>query len=322
MMPSVKVTLVVSCFNIEAHVSKCIDSICKQTFKNIEIIIIDDASTDNTLQMILHSRERDDRIVVIKNRTNTGLLQTRKQGYKKATGDFIYFVDGDDTLAIDAIDRLVSTQISSKADVIIGKMAVVKNDKIRFLKSMSGHIPGKRYLDFVIRTGQGGIVNCLIRKNKLDNTYWGSKDDLRISIGEDKLLLLQILDEKKIYLLAQPPTYFYYRHSESMTIKHRNNYNFAAERNLLNALHLLMISNNTINSRNAIEAYFISKATDYVYVSDNYTSEIYKQLYRYRKHIIFNSTLTIQQKIYSLSVLTKKRLIIQYARMIRNLFRN
>lgn len=96
-MKNNKISIIVPAYNVEEYIAKCIESLINQTFRNIEIIVIDDGSTDNTGLLIDQYAKKDPRIVVI-HQKNGGLPKARNTGLDKAKGEFIMFLDSDDWL--------------------------------------------------------------------------------------------------------------------------------------------------------------------------------------------------------------------------------
>lgn len=110
-------SVIVSAYNIEKYVERAIKSILKQTFTNYELIVINDASTDKTLEKI--KKFQDERIIIISNEKNVGLGAVRNIGIAKATGEYIVHLDGDDTLyediSLERIDKLIG---EDKPDIV------------------------------------------------------------------------------------------------------------------------------------------------------------------------------------------------------------
>ena len=111
------ISIVVSIYNEWEYLDKCIDSIVNQTYKNIEIILVDDGSTDCCGEICDKYAEQDSRIIVI-HKPNGGLVSARKAGTKKATGDYIINVDGDDWIEKERIQNLVKGIEQYHADII------------------------------------------------------------------------------------------------------------------------------------------------------------------------------------------------------------
>lgn len=115
-----KVSLIVSAYNIENYIKKCMESLIYQSFKDIEIIVVNDGSTDNTLKKIEQMRKIDSRINVI-NQSNEGVMRARENGFKVAKGEYLLFVDGDDWLAEDAIEILYKKAKQNNYDIVCYK---------------------------------------------------------------------------------------------------------------------------------------------------------------------------------------------------------
>ena len=98
-----KVSIIVAAYNIENYIKRCMDSIVSQTFKDIEIIVVNDGSTDNTSKIIESFANNDKRIKTI-DKQNEGLIEARKTGFKNSVGDYLLFIDGDDFLELNAIN--------------------------------------------------------------------------------------------------------------------------------------------------------------------------------------------------------------------------
>lgn len=101
-----KVSIIIPCFNIELHISKCVDSILQQTYQDFEILLIDDGSADNTLEVCREYEEKDSRIKV-HTHSNKGVSYTRNRGIELAQNELLVFIDGDDFIKEGYIERLV-----------------------------------------------------------------------------------------------------------------------------------------------------------------------------------------------------------------------
>ena len=112
-----KISVIVPVYNVEKYLPQCIESIINQTYKNLEIILIDDGSTDSSGRICDEYAEKDDRIIVI-HKENGGLSDARNTGLRKATGDFIGFVDSDDWLDVNMYEVLLETILKNNCDII------------------------------------------------------------------------------------------------------------------------------------------------------------------------------------------------------------
>ena len=126
-----KVSVIVPIYNAEIYIDKCIQSIINQTLKDIEIILVDDGSTDKSVEISNKYAENDKRIKVIKQK-NKGASSARNYGISVATGDFITFVDSDDFIEIDMLEVLYNAAIDNKCDVILSGIKIVKDSNIEY----------------------------------------------------------------------------------------------------------------------------------------------------------------------------------------------
>lgn len=112
------ISVVVPAYNKETYIKQCMDSLVNQTFKNIEIIVVDDASTDNTLQILRDYELRDSRVKIIAKDHNCGRHVARKTGVQKTSGDYVLFVDADDEIDLKACEVLYSYVTNNPADIL------------------------------------------------------------------------------------------------------------------------------------------------------------------------------------------------------------
>lgn len=113
-----KVSIVVPVYNCEAYVRKCLGSISCQTYKDMQIIVIDDGSTDSSLRIVEEFAKSDGRIKVV-HQENQGVCVARNNGIDMATGEYLTFVDGDDYLEDDYIDRMIAEALNKDSDLVI-----------------------------------------------------------------------------------------------------------------------------------------------------------------------------------------------------------
>lgn len=111
-----KISVIVPCYNIKEYLPRCVESILAQTYKNLEIILLDDGSTDGTDEVIREYAKKDSRIITIF-KQNTGVSDTRNIGLEIATGDYIGFVDGDDYIEPEMYGTLLKNAIEYDADI-------------------------------------------------------------------------------------------------------------------------------------------------------------------------------------------------------------
>lgn len=113
-----KVSVIVAAYNIEDYIERCLISLVNQTLNQIEIIVVNDGSTDQTKNIIETISKKDDRVIVI-NQENKGLIEARKSGFKRAKGDFILFIDGDDWLEKRCLEILYNKAEDRNLDIVM-----------------------------------------------------------------------------------------------------------------------------------------------------------------------------------------------------------
>ena len=111
------VTIVLPIYNVEKYLNRCINSIVNQTYKNLEIILVDDGSPDKCSQMCDEWEKKDTRIKVV-HKQNEGLGMARNTGIENATGDYICFFDSDDYLELTAIEKLYKLAKKTDSDIV------------------------------------------------------------------------------------------------------------------------------------------------------------------------------------------------------------
>lgn len=122
-----KISIIVPVYNVEKYLKQCLDSIIHQTYNNIEIICVNDGSTDQSLD-ILKSYAYDDRIKIVE-KTNGGLSDARNAGLKHVTGEYIMFVDSDDWIDVETCEKSIEKMIQNDVDVVMWSYTREYGDK-------------------------------------------------------------------------------------------------------------------------------------------------------------------------------------------------
>ena len=112
------VSIIVPVYNVQNSVARCLESICTQTWKDIEVILVNDGSRDESFSICEQFREKDPRIVLV-DKSNSGVSETRNCGMSLAKGKYVQFVDSDDYLDPDFTERLVTAAEANSADLVI-----------------------------------------------------------------------------------------------------------------------------------------------------------------------------------------------------------
>ena len=215
------ISVIVPVYKVEKYLSKCVDSIINQTYKNLEIILVDDGSPDNSGKMCDEYAKKDGRIKVI-HKENAGVSQARNTGIDVAKGDFIAFVDSDDFLCEDMYEKLISKQAESDADLVFCEYSQVKPSGVYPVQeSMLNELCQSKNIiyflnhDVVSFNGNNGVL-----KNQVMGYVWrilykksalaGVRFPTGVKYAEDVLFLLDVFKKPNLKLACvNEPLYNY-----------------------------------------------------------------------------------------------------------------
>lgn len=199
------ISVIVPIYNVEDKINRCINSLIKQTYTNIEIILIDDGSTDNSSKICDSYKNKDSRVMVI-HKENQGVSSARNDGIKISRGKFITFVDSDDYVEDNFIEVMYNNIKKYNCDVSICNYYYEKNDKIvksKIEKEIQCELDNKEfYKNLIFNHYRGVLWNKLFSRkvfyNNDDNTYNLLNEN--IYICEDLLFLVENMKNvPKIY---------------------------------------------------------------------------------------------------------------------------
>ena len=213
-----EVTIIVPVYNAEKYLSRCIDSIIAQTFTNFECILIDDGSSDRSLDICKQYRLLDERIVLI-HQDNSGISASRNKGLKIARGKYVCFVDSDDNIKNNMYEKLVASINNSNADVVC--CGYIENDKECSLCSedfMFSNISSIEIIHYLEMQQAFGIIwNKLYRKTCLDE--YTIRFHVPVKLGEDMLFNLQYFRYVKTVYVSADNLYYYLHDNQSPVTK-------------------------------------------------------------------------------------------------------
>ena len=212
------ISIVIPIYNMEKYLKKCIESVMNQTYKNLEIILVNDGSTDNSYKIMKEYSKLDNRIKLI-NKKNEGLSSARNVGINSSIGEYILNVDSDDWLEVDACENLIKEVFQKKSDMVIGDIVLEYENfsqKWEDIK-IENYYTGKEYLiEYFLGHGKNTTCNKLIKKMLYTTNSITHPE--AISLGEDSITLVRLaLNCKKISKINK--IVYHYRQSlNSMTM--------------------------------------------------------------------------------------------------------
>jgi len=232
-----KITIIVPVYNSEKYLSRCLDSILAQTLMEFECILIDDFSEDSSAMICENYAKKDNRIIVLKNNENMGASLTRKKGLDYANGNYIQFIDSDDYIEKNMLEKMYEKAFVENLDIVFCDFIMQQElDKI----CVNADISGKSKIEIIKQIGvtvnsyTACLYNKIIKKQIFDNVIFSNTN-----YAEDKYISLQTTyyAEKAGYINSA--FYNYIRNAESLSnntkyslrrkVEHFNNYKLVVD---------------------------------------------------------------------------------------------
>lgn len=207
------VSILVPVYNSARYLRECVASITSQTYSDLQIVLINDGSTDDSWEIAQELAKQDKRLQVYSQR-NHGVAATRNQLLDKATGEYVLFVDSDDWIDPDTIETLVNEQQRNDCDM------VVFNSKVEGLWDRETAV--REYLKH--REFRGMLWNKLIARKLFDKRRF----DETVSYGEDALMVWEALQRANKVLLLKKVMYHYRNNEDSLSRQQFNGKKFTA----------------------------------------------------------------------------------------------
>lgn len=256
------VSIIVPCYNVEKYVEECVNSIISQDYKNWEGILINDGSTDNTLDLIKNIKEKDNRIRVF-SQENLGLSATRNKGIEHSNGVFIFFLDSDDVLDSHAIQTLVSA--ASNNDIVTG---ITVNSKIenKYIEKLSHLYPPKEgnvvfennHFEVLITAMESALTP--VAQNRLYKKDFLNKNNIRFKekiLHEDELWFFETMLFARNVKYIDQETYFYRTDNLDSITKNVGDGNLYSYLEILEIIFKKYYINNTDNNIKAVSARYL-----------------------------------------------------------------
>ena len=207
-----KVTILIPVYNVEAYLPQCLDSILCQTYRDLQVVLIDDGSKDNTLAVAQEYARKDSRIEVY-HQENQGVATTRNNLLKKIKGDYVLFVDSDDWIEPDMVEFLVRKATDNNAEVAMCGMVVndtpVKKEYTESLLSQEECVRAFLFHNEL----RGSLCNKLVATSLLHNVWFHCE----ISYGEDALFCWHFFQNAQRIVMTDRQLYHYRMNDSSIS---------------------------------------------------------------------------------------------------------
>ncbi len=212
-MPKSKVSIIIPLYNVEKYIAQCIESVLNQNYTNYEMIVVNDGSTDSSVAIVKQYAENDSRIELI-NQKNSGVSAARNNGLKKATGDYVVFIDADDFVAPDFLDYMLDLCGRYGSDFCLSQNAFtqtgekqIATDNIRLLNSEQA---------VALLLSPRVIVGCW---NKIYRREFLVENGLEFSAslfyGEGLNFITRVADKSNSVCVGDRKVYYYRRNNET-----------------------------------------------------------------------------------------------------------
>lgn len=230
-----KVSVVVAAYNVENYIEKCISSICNQSYSNIEIVIVDDGSVDETGKVVDDMLKKDSRINVF-HQSNRGVAVARKVGLEHCTGDYVFFLDADDWIESSMVKSLLEKVEIGDFDIVFSGIIRENDDLVAEKKDTNTDLIFTKehigdFYRYIFREKDNSsiflsICSKCIRREILNKAY--TDDILTMDMLEDTALLLSCCVYANSVYISSDSFYHYCMRNNSKT----HNYNLFFLQNL------------------------------------------------------------------------------------------
>lgn len=205
------ISVIVPIYKVESYLNRCIDSIINQTYKNLEIILVDDGSPDRCGEICDNYAKLDSRIRVI-HKINGGLSSARNAGLKIAKGDYIGFVDSDDYIKTDMYENLINACIMNECHVSGVRYERryqngLKEDSLTVITDNSLKSSEEYFRELLLHVGDVSVCTKLFEKSILENLFFDERKN-----NEDLLFMIGVIERvSSIYFIAKIGYYYMIR---------------------------------------------------------------------------------------------------------------
>ena len=215
------VSIIVPAYNVEKYINKCLESIRNQNYSNIDVIVVDDGSTDKSGEIADHISNEDNRIRVF-HRQNSGVSASRNFGIEKSIGEYVVFVDADDYIAEDYVSYMLENLIKTNADMVVSDKYYVsikeKQNEFDELEILNSEKAVAYFLspDVIVYSPNNMIRKSILVENKLyfrTDIFYG--EGLTFTVNLAKLCDVVCMCHRKVY---------YYRRNNDSSATTRFNY--------------------------------------------------------------------------------------------------
>lgn len=236
-----KISVIIPVYNTESYLRKCLDSIVNQTLKDIEIICINDCSTDSSRDILKEYEQKDNRIRIIDFEKNKGVSVARNSGINVATGEYIGFVDSDDFIDLDFYEKLYDKAIETNSDIVKGNLKYIENNQeLKDFQNLNDKIRENKF------NFNCNFSTAIYRTDLIKSNHINFLED--VSWSEDRLFQVMALLHANNINVIDDTFYYYISHKNSLTTG--ENCLYQKNRDRIRVLTILLRELNDFNLSN------------------------------------------------------------------------
>ena len=296
-----KISLIVPVYNVEKYLEKCVNSILKQTYKNLEIILVDDGSRDKSTEICDKLKKVDNRIIVV-HKNNGGLSDARNVGIEIATGNYLGFIDSDDYIQNDMYEYLYKLIKENNADISICDYKIIYEDEDFQVEEKINRIQTYTKID---------AMKELLKRNQIQDYAWNKLykrnlfSNIKYPVGrkmEDLGTTYKLFDKANKIIKGNQKKYFYLQRIGSIVNNKTidlfiDKYELSFERyNYLKNKYGEVIENEIDMVQKILELYQIKDITVYKYIEEKRINKILENILN-SKNVKKNLTLKLRVKL-------------------------
>ncbi len=213
-----KVSVVIPVYNVFSYLNRTITSVISQKLEPLEIILVDDGSTDGCYELVENWKEKDPRIIAV-HQSNGGVISARNTGLSRSTGEYVFFLDGDDYLLPHCLEVLYNQARSANADWVVSDFIVEYSDGRTLNKLFPdfGKVDAYGFLDYAYRNSDFYYTGRLIKASFIKSIDLSVPYD--ITFGEDNICVTQLGSQISIAIKVNSPSLVYVQRDDSVTNK-------------------------------------------------------------------------------------------------------
>lgn len=210
-----KVSIIIPVYNGDSYLKECLESCLTQDFRDLEIIAVNDGSTDNSWSIMNDFASKDSRISLLTG-DNQGVVYARKKGIEQASGDYLFFLDSDDILPEYSVDTLYNKALETSADIVIGGFGYILDEVIKIVGIPVGNRSEKEPILDVLLDQGFYLWGKLYKKSFWKSIHIAVPSSMRV--GEDMAEFSILLNNASSVMYIDIPVYLYRRHQGGVSV--------------------------------------------------------------------------------------------------------